>query len=86
MDVYTYSEARQHLARVLNRAEKSGAVHIRRRGGAVFQITPIEPKSSPLDVGFVKTDLTRKQIVAAVQESRRSPRTKNWRLRKNTRS
>jgi len=70
MDVYTYSEARQHLAKVLDRAKKSGAVRICRRGGAVFQITPVEQKSSPLDVGFVEAGLTRDDIVTAVRESR----------------
>jgi len=70
MDVYTYSEARQHLAKVLDRAKKAGAVRIRRRGGSVFQITPVEQKSSPLDVGFVDVSLTRDDIIAAVRESR----------------
>ncbi len=70
MDVYTYSEARQHLTKVLDRAQKDGAVHIRRRGGAVFQVTPVTLETSPLDVGFVSVRLTRDEIVAAVRESR----------------
>jgi prevent-host-death family protein len=70
MDVYTYSEARQHLAKVLDRARKAGAVHIRRRGGMVFQVTPLKSEASPLDVGFVEVKLTRDDVVAAVRESR----------------
>jgi prevent-host-death family protein len=70
MDVYTYSEARQHLSKVLDRAKKAGAVRIRRRGGTVFQITPVEQRASPFDVGFVEVKLTREDIVSAVRESR----------------
>lgn len=70
MTVYTYSEARQHLAEILNQARKEGAVQIRRRDRTVFQITPVEHKTSPLDVGYVDVVLTREEVVAAVCESR----------------
>ncbi len=40
----------------------------------MFQLTPIQQKTSPLDVGFVETDLTREDIVAAVRESRATKR------------
>ncbi|MGA3211131.1 MAG: type II toxin-antitoxin system prevent-host-death family antitoxin [Terriglobales bacterium] len=72
MEVYTYSEARQNLAKVLDRARKAGAVRIQRRGGLAFQVTPVALEASPLDVGFVETNLTRDQLVAAVRESRKS--------------
>lgn len=69
MKVYTYSQARQNLAEVLNRS-KSEPVLIRRRGGEVFRIS-IEPRTgSPLDIKGVKTDVTTQEIVAAVRESR----------------
>ncbi len=70
MTVYTYSEARQHLAEILDKARKEGAVQIRRRDGSMFQVTPIEQEVSPLDVGYVDVTLTREDIVSAVRESR----------------
>ena len=69
MTVYTYSEARQHLAEILDQARAEGAVQIRRRDGSIFQVTPVEPQASPLDVGYVNVELTREEIVAAVRES-----------------
>jgi hypothetical protein len=70
MTVYTYSEARQHLAEILDKARTEGAVQIRRRDGSMFQVTPVEPEASPLDVGYVDVELTREDIVSAVRESR----------------
>ncbi len=52
MTVYTYSEARQHLAEILDKARTEGAVQIRRRDGSMFQVTPVEHKASPLDGDF----------------------------------
>lgn len=45
MKAYTYSEARENFASVLEEAERNGAVEIRRRDGAVFRLSPA-PKSS----------------------------------------
>lgn len=73
MNIYTYSEARQNLATLLDRALKLGGVHIRRRDGSLFILKP-EPKkrdSSPLDVPSLSLPLSRKDIVKAVRESRR---------------
>ncbi len=70
MTIDTYSEARQHLAAILDKACTEGAVQIRRRDGSLFQVTPLEPDASPLDVGYVAVALTREEIVAAVHESR----------------
>ncbi len=77
MTIYTYSEARQHLAEILDKARIEGAVQIRRRDGSMFQVTPVEAKASPLDVGYVDVALTREDIVSAVRESRaRTPQLK----------
>jgi antitoxin (DNA-binding transcriptional repressor) of toxin-antitoxin stability system len=70
MTVYTYSEARQHLAEILDLARAEGAVQIRRKDGSLFQVTPVAPQASPLDVGYLDIELTREEIVAAVRESR----------------
>jgi hypothetical protein len=73
MTVYTFTEARQHLAAVLDQARKEGAVQIRRWDGTTDTITPAGPAGSPLDVGDVDVALTREEIIAAVRESRERP-------------
>ena len=71
MKAYTYSEARENFASVLERAERDGAVEIRRRDGAVFRLQPApKSKSSPLDVQGVKLGVSTEDIVAAVREGR----------------
>ena len=72
MKVYSYSEARQRFAEVLNRARREGEVEIRRRDGQVFIVRPTASAGSPLDVPGVSTDLSRDEIVGLVRESRRS--------------
>jgi prevent-host-death family protein len=69
MKVYTYSEARQNLSKVLSES-KSEDVLIRRRGGESFRISPESPKGSPFDVEGVKTKATTNDILRAVREVR----------------
>lgn len=69
--VYTYSEARQRLASLLEEAVRDGEVRIKRQDGQSFVIRP-EPKTgSPLDVEGIDLDLTAEEIVRFVQEGRR---------------
>jgi len=82
MKVYSYSEARQQLAELLNRARREGEVEIRRRDGQMFVVRPTANVGSPLDVPGVNTDLSREEIVGLVRESRRS----TGRFLKETRS
>ncbi len=70
MRIYTYSEARQRLAKLLEQARKEGAVRIRRRDGQTFVIKPEQSSRSPLDIEGVKFDMTTDEIVAFVRESR----------------
>ena len=70
MKVYTYTEARQKLADLLDRAGEEGEVVVRRRDGTEYVVRPRRRKTSPLDVEPVETDLTREEIVQAVRESR----------------
>lgn len=70
MKVYTYSEARQRLARLLDEAREGGEIRIKRRDGSEFTVKPIQPGRSPLDVPGVDTDLSKADIVAALRESR----------------
>jgi len=71
MKEFTYSEARQRLAALLERARRDGAVRIRRRDGQVFVLRPEQATGSPLDVPGLKLALTREEIVGLVQEGRR---------------
>ena len=71
MKAYTYSEARENFASILEEAERDGAVEIRRRDGAIFRILPApKSKSSPLDVRGIKLGIDTKDIVAIVREGR----------------
>jgi uncharacterized protein (DUF362 family) len=72
MKVYTYSEARQSLASLLEQAKREGAVRIRRRDGQTFVLKPETVSGSPLDVEGVDLGMTTEEIVAFVRESRRA--------------
>ncbi len=69
MNVYTFSEARQNLATVLDEAQSKGAVRIKRRDGSEFEIAPVRSKASPLDVQGVDLGLTAEEIVSAIRET-----------------
>jgi len=69
MKVYTYSEARQRLADVLNIARNEEVI-IKRRGGESFSIIFRKSEKSPFDVPGIKTKATTKDILEAVRESR----------------
>jgi antitoxin Phd len=69
---YTYSEARQKLAAILERAAREGEVRVRRRDGRVFVIRPEVDSGSPLDVPGIDLGLSAEEIVQFVHEGRRS--------------
>lgn len=69
--VYTYSEARQNLATLLEKAIQEGEVRIRRKDGQIFLIVPEETSGSPLDIDGVDLDLTREEIVEFIHEGRK---------------
>jgi hypothetical protein len=71
MKEYTYSEARQRLADLLELAQREGSVRIRRRDGTVFVITRAGDTLSPLDVPGVSLNITRDEIVDFIHEGRR---------------
>jgi hypothetical protein len=70
MQVYTYSEARQKLALVLEIAERTGKVLIRRKDGRTFALVPEKTASSPLDIPTIKANITTQEIVDIVREGR----------------
>ncbi|NKI33897.1 prevent-host-death protein [Wenzhouxiangella sp. XN79A] len=70
MKSYTYSQARQNLAHLLDLA-KTEDVEIRRRDGSVFILRARQQSDrSPLDVPAVDADIDMDDILDAVRESR----------------
>jgi prevent-host-death family protein len=70
MKTYTYSEARNRLAEVLDES-KRGEVIIRRRRGETFSVVPkSRARRSPFDVPGVGRGIARRQLLAAIRESR----------------
>ncbi len=70
MRVFTYSEARQKLAMLLDLARHE-EVRIRRRDGSVFVLRQVPPaEGSPLDVPGIRTRATTRDVVRAVREVR----------------
>lgn len=70
MQVYTYSEARQKLATVLEQAEQTGKVLIRRKDGRTFALLPEKIASSPLDIPSIKAKITSSEIVDIIRKGR----------------
>lgn len=79
MHVYTYSEARQRLAAVLDQAASTGKVLIRRKDGTTFALTPERASRSPLDVGSVRADISTPELVSLVRKER--ARVRGWKRR-----
>ena len=63
MRVYTYSEARQKLSSVLDKAESMGKVVIRRKDGRTFALTPEQTRRSPLDVPSIRATVRTEELV-----------------------
>ncbi len=72
MNTYTFTEARQRLASLLEQAARDGEVRIKRRDGQVFVIKPQKRKGSPLAVKGIKLNLTRGEILQSIEEGRRT--------------
>ena len=71
MKVYTYSEAREKLATILEES-KTEEVVIKRRKGDTYAIVPQlqRPRRSPFDVAGLSKGISSKEIVEAIRESR----------------
>jgi len=70
MREYSFTEARQHFASLLEEAKKEGAVCIKKRDGESFYLKPVEPKNSPLDIKGVDLEISSSEIVDIVREGR----------------
>jgi hypothetical protein len=71
MKIYTYSEARDKLATILEES-KTEEVVIRRRRGDTYAIVPrpTSRRRSPFDVPSLDKGLSRQEILEAIRESR----------------
>lgn len=70
MKVFTYSEARQNLSKLLVLAQRE-EVEIRRKDGSTFALRAKRRESkSPFDVPGVSTSVTTSNILDAVRDSR----------------
>ena len=70
MKEYSFTEARQNFASLLEEAKKSGIVRIRKKDGEAFYIKPEIAKKSPLDIEGVEVDISASEIVDIVREGR----------------
>ncbi len=69
--VYTYTEARQNLASLLDLAVRKGEVRVKRKDGQTFVIKPERKIGSPLNVEGVNLGITTTEIVQFIRESRK---------------
>jgi hypothetical protein len=72
VNTYTYTEARQKLAAVLEQAARYGEVRIKRRDGQVFVIKPQKQTGSPLAVDGIQLNLSRDEILQSIEEGRKT--------------
>ena len=71
MKVYTYFEARQSLAPILDEAYREGEVGVRRKDGRMFVMRPEPSKGSTLDRKGMNLGVTTDEIVGFIRERRR---------------
>jgi prevent-host-death family protein len=70
MKEYSFTEARQHFAALLDEAKKEGVVCVKKRNGESFYIRPATTKKSPLDIKGVDLDISSSEIVDIIREGR----------------
>jgi hypothetical protein len=71
MNVYTYSEARQNLASLLDQAAREGEVRIRRKDGQVFVVRLQPTNKSPFEVDGLDLGLSTQEILGFIDEGRK---------------
>ena len=70
MREYSFTEARQYFAAILDEAKREGVVCIKKRNGEAFHLKPADTKKSPLDIKGVNLGLNSSDIVNIVREGR----------------
>jgi len=72
MKVYTYTEAHQNLASLLDQAARYGEVRIRRKDGQVFVLKLLQKEESPLDIKGIELGISTDEILGFIAEGRKS--------------
>jgi prevent-host-death family protein len=67
---YSFTEARQHFASILDEAKKEGVVCIKKKNGETFYIRPATSNKSPLDVKGVDLNVMSDEIVDVIRSGR----------------
>ncbi|MBL1212673.1 MAG: type II toxin-antitoxin system Phd/YefM family antitoxin [Ignavibacteriae bacterium] len=70
MNTYTYSEARQNLSAILDKAKKDGKVLIKRKDGSLFELKALIKSKSPLNVKGVNAAINKEDIIDILKEVR----------------
>lgn len=72
MKSYTFSEARQNFATILDEAQRDGAVRIQRRDGQSFVVLPEQSTASPLDIAGIQPEqfISLDDILISIQDGR----------------
>lgn len=63
MTVFSFSNARQNFAALLDQASKTGEVLIQRQDGRLWGFTQKEHHGSPLNVKNIKTGIPNNEII-----------------------
>ncbi len=70
MREYSFTEARQRFASILDQAKKEGVVRIKKKNGEVFYIRPAISTKSPLDIEGVDLNVTTDEIIDIIRSGR----------------
>jgi hypothetical protein len=70
MKVYTYSQARQKLAKILDELDQNEKAIIKRRDGRSYELKSIKEDKSPLDVESVDVDISITEVNDIIREYR----------------
>ena len=70
MKEYSFTEARQNFASILEEAKKEGVVCIKKRNGEAYYVKPVISKKSPLDVKGINLGISSNEIVDIVRSGR----------------
>lgn len=70
MREYSFTEARQHFASILDEAKNEGVVYIKKRNGESFYIKPVISRKSPFDIEGVNLEISTEDIVDIIRLGR----------------
>lgn len=70
MAIYTYTAARQKLAKLLDEAKKNKEVLIKRKNGDVFVLKKISKPAKEINITGINIPIKRQEIVEIVREGR----------------